>query len=398
MNTSEVQQLSVVRPASSREPPISCVHKVRAITGSFEVIDDLAAAWRQLCDESPDDQPFYRPEFIRAYVRAFVPKKTLTVIVATERGRLDAVLPLVSERALFYGLPVRRLRSAANVHSCYFDLVRRAGPEGERAVAAVWRFLRELPAWDVMEFERVTAGGEVERLLHEAQGDGFPTGVRIARCSPYLSLAKWRGSNEGWLQSLDRGFRKNLRRSARNLSAEGEVCLHRVGSADDKLLQTFYDLECAGWKGKEGTAIACDPTTAQFYAEIAQATCKFGYLCCYFLKVNERVAAAQFGLEHRGRYYLLKPAYDETLHRHSPGHLLVHSILTDLANRGLTEFDFLAPWAEWKGKWTSVSRPQSNCYVFRKGFYGQLLERAKFSLVPAVKSIVAGHSSSRVSN
>ena len=381
-------------PTRDREPAESCVHKVSATTGGFEVIDKVAVAWRELCDNSSDDQPFYRPEFVRAYVRAFIPNKTIMVIAATDGERLDAVLPLVSERALLCGLPVRRLRAAANVHSCRFDLVRRAGPKGEAAAAAVWRFLKELPGWDVLEFSRVPGGGEAERMLSHARNEGFPTGQVEASCGPYLSVPR-RDSSQGFLQSVHSSFRQNVRRSTQKLEGVGKVHLRWVENADSRFLEIFYDLERAGWKGKKNTAIACSPATQQFYTEIAQAAEQFGYLSCCFLELDDRVVAGHFGFAHSGRYYLLKPAYDEDFHRYSPGQLLVHYVLQDCAKRGLSEFDFLPPWSKWKGSWTLTSRGQSNCYVFHSGFYGELLTFVKFSLVRAAKGIVSRYLSSK---
>src|SRR5437879_11003162 len=40
-------------------------------TGGVELIDALAEEWRELCEEEPNDQPFCRPEWVGAYLRAF---------------------------------------------------------------------------------------------------------------------------------------------------------------------------------------------------------------------------------------------------------------------------------------------------------------------------------------
>jgi CelD/BcsL family acetyltransferase involved in cellulose biosynthesis len=90
-----------------------------------------------------------------------------------------------------------------------------------------------------------------------------------------------------------------------------------------------------------------------------------------------------FGLYHRDRYYLLKTAYDETLRDCSPGQLLTHDALADLAARGAAEFDFLGGLMAWKADWAPAVRELCDVYVFR-GAAGRALHALRFKLRPAV--------------
>jgi hypothetical protein len=97
--------------------------------------------------------------------------------------------------------------------------------------------------------------------------------------------------------------------------------------------------------------------------------------------------AVHFGLEHRGRYFLPKPAYDESHRECSPGQLLTQEVLRDAASRGLREFDFLGPWMDWKGEWTRHVRPHAFLHVFGKGPTGRLLHAVKFGIAPAARRL-----------
>lgn len=360
--------------------------EVTAQGGGVEVVHWLADEWRALCDEGSHDQPFYRPEWIGAYVNAFASEQTLQVITARSGGRLRAVLPLLEERTFFCGLLVKKLRGAANVHSCRFDLVRAAGPDGEAAVEAIWNFLRDLPGWDVLELPDVPLGGSVEQLLAAAEKEGYPTARRESLRSPYLLLPQGDSGEESWLWRTDAKFRANLRRRRRNLATRGTLRLRRVETADPDALQRVLELEKSGWKGRAGSAIACNPKTRQFYEGVARRAQQFGYLALYFLELDARPIACHFGLAHRGRYFLPKPAYDEKYREFSPGQLLVNAVLRDCAERGFSEFDFLGPWMEWKGEWTSEVRPHAFCYIFNKSPLGWALWTTKFKLKSVVKS------------
>src|SRR5215213_5717683 len=136
------------------------------LSGGVEIIDQLAGEWRTLCEHSRYDEPFYGPEWIAAYVRAFAPDKTIVVATARSGGRLTAVLPLIRENGFIGGIPARKLRAAGNVHTSRFDLVHRVG-FAQTAIPAVWNALRSMPGWDLLELTDVVirgAAGELARL------------------------------------------------------------------------------------------------------------------------------------------------------------------------------------------------------------------------------------------
>lgn len=362
-------------------------HQVIHLEGNFEIIDKIAPRWRELCDENPAAEPFNRPEFIRAYLRAFQPKRTLALIVASNGQRLDAVLPLVAASPLFCGLPAKRLSGPANVHSCRFDLVKRPGSSGQEAVQAIWKFLKGLSDWDVLELPRVPAGGAAEQLSALARLDGFAAKAGPAGCSPCIDLTSFRGVPEGWLGSVGPGLRRTIQRANRDLRKQGDLQCRRVETADE-FLPTFQALESAGWKGKKATAIECSADTQTFYHDIVKAAERFHYLRCHFLELNHQVLAGSLGFSYKGRFFGMKITYDENFRSCSPGHFLVHSMLLDCTDMQCTEFDFMPPWSEWKARWTTVSRKQSNWYIFRDSHYGRVLDRVKFSIVPAVKRVL----------
>jgi CelD/BcsL family acetyltransferase involved in cellulose biosynthesis len=359
--------------------------------GGAEIIDSLAEEWRLLCDEGPSNEPFYRPEWIQAYVRAFEPTKKLMVITSRIRGRLKAVLPLIQESALLSGFLATQLRSAANYHSCRFDAARAAGIEGDEAVVAIWNFLKNLSGWDVLQLRDVPESGALEPLFDAAQRDGFPTGRWESMHSPYLPLHQLASDREPWCSSSSAKFRERMRKRTRRLSDRGPLRLQRVETADPRFTQLFYDLEKAGWKGREGTAIACHQNTRAFYDEIAQNAERFKYLALYFLEANGDMVGAQFGLSHRGRYFVLKPAINENYREFGPGHLVINAVVRDCVSRGITEYDFTGPQEEYKATWTPHARPHFTLWVFRAGPYGRLLHATHIQLRARVKSILARH-------
>lgn len=367
---------------SERELAVAGAPEGQVLRGGVERVEEIAPEWEALCDEGPCDEPFYRPWWIAAYLRAFEPGAAVVLVAVRRAGRLRAVLPLVEERVRVNGVPARRLRGAANVHSCRFDLVHGRDDAGEAACAA-WRALAGAGRWDVVELRDVPFGGAAHELLAAAGRDGHPTGARASMNTPYVPLA-------GGGPALDAKFRGNLRRRRKKLEGKGAVTYRRSGEAEPALLDAFLALERAGWKGRRGTAIALDPRTRAFYGRIAAEAAARGALALHALSLDGTPVAVHFGLEHRGRYFLPKPAYDEAHKECSPGQLLVDEVLRDAGARGLREFDFLGPWMEWKGEWTRHVRPHAFLHVYGKGPTGRLLHAVKFRVAPAARRLREG--------
>lgn len=389
---------------------------VRVQSGGVELVEQIADAWRQLCDESGDEEVFYRPEWAQAYLRAFNPRADVIVISAWAGDKLRGVLPLVRHRVRAYGFPIIKLSVPANVHALRASLTVRAGDEGAAVLKALWQAAKKLPQWDVIDVANVVESNGLDRLLAVARADGYATARKRTSQTLYLPIStaleirteisttetkavnkkaaekktgeKKPEAQAPWLAGTRPKFRSHLRRSKRQLEEQGTLACKHFDAADPEALQRFYDLEASGWKGEEGTAIQCNPPTRQFYDLVAQAAACDGYLSLDFLELNGKPIAAHFGFNLRGRYFLAKAGYDEAYRRQGPGQLLVHEILGETPQRGLREFDFVGP-ATWdESRWASERRTNYRIFIFRKSMYGRLLHAVRISAWDALRKIL----------
>jgi CelD/BcsL family acetyltransferase involved in cellulose biosynthesis len=364
--------------------------QVEILRGGIERVDELAGDWRALCDRDPQALPFARPEYIRSYVRAFESRARLAIATVRYGGELLAVLPFIEERGYLVGLPVRRLRGTAGVHSGRFDLACAPGPEGQSALSALWDFIDRKLSFDLIELPLISIPSRARSLMEIASSHGHRTGWWEGSPGPYIAVD---GNNdsagEPWLRATSANFRHKIRRVRRKAEAAGPLMLSCHESNDQAALERFYELEQSGWKGKNGTAIACDPSTRLFYNEIARHGHAFGFRC-YLLTQGDRLVSGYVGLEDQERFLGLKAAYDEGLAQFSPGHLLVAEILKKSVPRGLKRFDFLPPAARWKHDWTSATYPHGYGYIFSRSIYGEFLYRMKFGLRPRLRAVLQG--------
>lgn len=360
-------------------------------TARVEELNDRAAfialerEWDALVERTRNEI-FYRHCFIRIWVDNFAPETRLRVLTARDpEGRLVAALPLMEERTRMYGVPLVQLSSTANPHSCRFDLI------AEDAKVASEAFLSHLaadPGWDVLRIIDVPEGGVAFSLLDEANRRGFPTGTWASLSSPYIPMEK---SYEALAAKLQSKFKANVRRRRKKLEERGKVTVEKVTGGPDLAarLEEGFALEASGWKGQNGTAMAQDKATRGFYSELARDGAYHGYLSLYFLRLDGRAVAFQYGLKFGGRYLLLKPGYDEALKECSPGQLLMDEVLRDLSASGIEEFDFLGPDMVWKRDWTDRVRAHTWMFIFRASAKGRALCKAKFEWLPVAKETVA---------
>ncbi|HEY1938125.1 MAG TPA: GNAT family N-acetyltransferase [Candidatus Angelobacter sp.] len=367
---------------------------VRVQRGGSELVEQLAAEWRRLCDESGDEEVFYRPEWAQAYLQAFDPKAQVIVISAWAAEKLRGILPLTQSRIFLAGFPAIRLTIPANVHSLRASLTICTGPEGEAALQALWQAAKDLPRWDVIDVANVVQGNGMDRLVALAQADGFKTARKRTSQTLHLSIAaipEKPSAQPSWLAGTRPKFRSHLRRAKKQLEEQGTLALKHHDTADPEALEKFYALESSGWKGAEGTAIKCDPRTREFYDLVAQAAARDGYLSLDFLELDGKPIAAHFGFNLRGRYFLAKAGYDEAYRRHGPGQLLVNEVLSETPQRGLREFDFVGP-ATWdESRWASERRTNYRIFVFRKNWYGAWLHAVRISARDRLRRLMGDH-------
>jgi CelD/BcsL family acetyltransferase involved in cellulose biosynthesis len=369
--TTPMESLSAGSPAAS---VVVSSHR-----GGVEVLNRFAVEWNELSDHAVEDQPFFRPDWIRAYLRAFEPQCKLLVVTARVAGRLVLILPLIDEIATFSKVPVRRLRAPVNGSSSRFDAVRRAGHDEEAAIVFTWQHLREMGGWDLLLFRDALEGSTVSRLAALATTDRLHT-LRVPdQPSPFVPVP----SDPGQLERMPANskLRSQLKQIRLRLKQHGTLKFSCTHTADPAALERFYRLEVSGWKAGSRDSIL-DGGLRGFYDEVAKVASRDGYFSLYTLELNDTLIAAHYSLTHRDRCYSPKVAYNEDFKAFAPGHLIIAEILKDCCARGIRGFDITGQDQPWKMKWATQARPASHHFIF-KGPVGALAHAVGTSLKPS---------------
>lgn len=124
--------------------------------------------------------------------------------------------------------------------------------------------------------------------------------------------------------NLSGGRIKELRRLERRLADLGEV--QYVCAADPRSLATWIDeflqLEHAGWKGAEQTAIASKEAHRRFFLEFAREASRRGQLRILALLLDGRPIAIKCNVFAAPGSFAFKITYAEEFAKYSPGQLL----------------------------------------------------------------------------
>lgn len=359
---------------------------VELAQGGISLIEPLAQEWHELFDRAPGGEPYSRPEWILAYLRAYSPRASMTVLTVRQQGRLQGVLPFVAQSKLISATPGRSLRvPLAMPGGRSHFLLSREVPHDD-AVRIAWGKLKTLTGWDVLEFPSVYEGDATEQFFRLAEEEGYHSKSSGLPPVPYVDLG---GLTPADLEKLplNSGRRKHLRQAERKLNAMGQLRFRTIGEANPEDLQRFYDLEASGWKGRENSAIRSSPSSRAFFNDVARESASRGSFSLNLLELDGKVLAAQFGVTCQDRYYAPKVAYDEGYAAYSPGHLIVREILRWCSTNEIREYS-MGVREEWKMAWTNNARTRTFRRIYNRTTRARVLFTLRSRVAPSLKKLL----------
>lgn len=139
-----------------------------------------------------------------------------------------------------------------------------------------------------------------------------------------------RGSFEEYWHSRSKNLVANLRRYRARIERSGmDSRMVSIVEKDQmpEAIRRYGQLECSGWKGQHGTAVAADNPQGAFYQELLESFANNGQATIFEFWIGERLAASRLTIHSGEMLIILKTAFDERLSEFAPGRILLQEVI-----------------------------------------------------------------------
>jgi CelD/BcsL family acetyltransferase involved in cellulose biosynthesis len=341
--------------------------RVRRLT-TAEDLTPLEGAWNALAG----GVPFRSWEWLESWWRAYGAgsgKELFTLTVVDDRGELVGLAPWYLER---WGSrrKVIRFLGSGEVCSDYLTILCREGCEEEVTSAlADWLCLaRESlvagrPTWDLLELGGVDhADKTVNRLVEQLAVRGNLVHRRTRSSCWRANLpTEW----DGYLATLSKSHRKQIRRLERNYFDSGRAQLHEARS-EAELNRGWGMLTSLHRRRRESLGdrgCFASPRFAAFHDETTRRLLHCGSLRLVWLEIDRCPVAVEYQVLGRHVVYAYQSGIEPAALVHEPGRLITLATLKRAIAEGLRAFDFLRGDEKYKAHWRAEPRPTQDIRV-----------------------------------
>ncbi len=312
---------------AERAPPSPRAADIAVEVASGERLAELQADWDDLIARADTANVFMNPLLVQLASDAEPGRRRVTLLAWYERGgrrHLAGIWAFAIGRPSYSMLPIDVLKAPAMAQGYL------ATPVIDRSVLdAVLEAMLASIAGDsslpkMATLDAMTADGATMQALRRVlAGRGTAPYVLAEAVRPMLASDL---DGKRYLeQALSSSSRKKLRQHRRRLGERGTLEYKiLVEPADVKRgLEDFLTLESAGWKGREGTALASRGEDATFARAMIPALAERGEACIHALTLEGKPVSLQLVIRAGATAFTWKTAYDETQRDFSPGMLLL---------------------------------------------------------------------------
>jgi CelD/BcsL family acetyltransferase involved in cellulose biosynthesis len=374
-------------PINSSDGVLELMSDIKIIT-DYQEFRALKDEWNRLLEDNYSKGVWLRHEWYDCWWQAFGEGAKLFVVVIYENGRLTGVIPLMIVRMRIKGMRQRVLQFMENGITPRSGFII-PGMSVEKLKVLLDEIFRRTTSWDLAILNNIAHDDPSYRCAK----DSFDRcRVRYVenpqRLSPYIQLsAGW----EAVRASFGKRLKRNLSNMTNRLSREGEFALVTFSDASDlpKALSICEEISKRSWKGEAGKDMSGNDSRAKFYRLITAAAMENGWATIWFLKLNDKLIAFEYGLAVDDYLLLLAIDYDLEFRQFSPGTVLRSLVLEQLIGRGITTYDFAGTVYDYKLYWTKTLRPHSQFWVFHSGIKSRILFVVKGKILPAIERMKA---------
>jgi len=358
----------------------------------LETLDELEALrpdWDSLLGALPGASIFSSWEWLAPWWRAFGDEQTLRVLsFRNSTSHLAGIAPLsfATRRSAGFQWKIVRLMGDGSKDSDNLDLP--VLPEYEEGFmeALLLHLAEHSSQWDFCEWNTVPENSPVARHLPvQLKKRKWPIVTTSTPCSWINLPDSW----ESYIKQLSAKERGKLGIRTRRLEKLYSVRYRRTSQIEElnRDLESLFHLHQLRWEADGRPGSFCSPQRRQFYRDLAGLLLQRNQLQLWFLEIEAKPVAAQFGFRFGSTVYSLQEGFDPAMAKDSVGYVLRAHVLRTLISEGVSKYDFLGGVNDSKTRWGAqvgqyinfqFARPRTAASLYLQGKYK--LKKSKESL------------------
>lgn len=294
--------------------------------------------WRSHMDASPSSHVFFHPALVRAWVKTYMPLRTLSPLFVWAEHDSGAVvfLPLVLWRQNWKNAWLRSIVPVGYSDFDYHDPI----SAGRADYASFWHALKERLRREVCWDEILLDG------LHSAfmPKDWERSGEEPC---PYIELGGF-ASVDDYLATRNKKMRYNLRRQEKKAREAAELSFKDFSAAnvEEALAELPTMLECHRRRWPHAYK------APRFHEHLLREGLQGGVLHFSRLSFGEEAASWRIGFYDKRRYYSYMPAINPNFFDYGPGKMHLLHCIQFAIERQLPVYDQLRGAELYKSEWT----------------------------------------------
>lgn len=319
--------------------------------------DDLEEVWNGLLAQSITHVPFLRFEYLQNWWQTrgggeWPNDARLVIITAHEDDRLLGIAPLFHSQ--HDGKSALLFLGSIEI-SDYLDFI--VQPDDlPTFIEGLLTFLNtnpDIPQWKTLDlYNLLDSSPSLDQLQQSVTALGWSVTTAVTNHAPVINLP---GDWEGYLASLDKKQRHELRRKIRRLE-EAEVSSKWYLVENEETLDEDIDHFLS--------LMAQDPEKEAFLTEemvnAMSRTIKSafvqGYLQLSFLEIDGQKAASYLNFDYDHHLWIYNSGLNRDFYSYSPGWVLLGYLLRWANENGRTNFDFMRGDEDYKYRFGAKDR------------------------------------------
>ena len=300
------------------------------------------SAWHRLADHASEPNFFHAPDYLVPAIEHCDALKRARIAALTDNGQLVGLMPIARER--YYGRwPVPHGQNWRHPNCFLGTPLVKPGHERGFWQALLSDLDGRMDAGLFLHLHGIATDGPVFAALEQLCRDQRRA-CDIVLAEERAMLATTMAGQAYYEAVVRKKKRKEIARLRNRLAELGTVeTVQGTGDAGlDAWLAEFLALEQAGWKGRNGSALADHPETRALFLDATHRAHEAGKLHLIAMRLDGKPLAMLVNFLSPPGGFSFKTAFDEDFARYSPGVLLQIDNLDILRDHDLAWMDSCA--------------------------------------------------------